>query len=187
MTKTISEALKEFGFMDSSYQRPNGFRISMYYSKIPLLYCGWQSIPSAPIIRDAPWFKVFKNYQRIRISDEFIRMKPQKLRFTIFSLFSSFISKYNPQYNHSSTLEFQNILSVIENEKQRPTKTGDVYSFDCECAYRILRINEDLGYAQICKEEDFNDFSDSRVINFDKIQILHASLFTFVDLLEILD
>ncbi len=187
-SQTISEALKEFGFIVSSYKLINGYKISKFYSNSSNLYCGWQSFPSAPINRSVNWSQIFIKHQRIKISNKFQHIKPLKLKTGInfLSAFYFIGKQFSPQFNNSHTLEFQNILAVFENGVQRSTRTGDVFSFDFDCIYKIITLQEDVGYVCICKEEDFNNL-ELNSINYEKMQILHLSIFTFVDLVEIIN
>jgi hypothetical protein len=182
---TISAQLAEFGFQDSSYKYFEKTRVSMFSSSSSELYGGWKSFPTAPIIREAKWWDVFKKNQTIKISNKFTYIKPIKLRSSLFSSAANWFIKLNPQYDNSSELEFQNILSIIENGSQRPTTLEDVSLFDFEASYKIIKIDAELGVAALCHTEKFKYIHDGEV-DFENMIFFQSTLFTFVDLIELI-
>jgi hypothetical protein len=186
---TIADKLEEFGFSSSSYENnKNGSRISAYCER-PFqsgLYAGWKTFPSSPIVREVKWDEILKKNQKIKISDKFKSLKPLVLGNSIFRTvrFNLFFKKSNNQFNHSNLLEFQNILVSIDNGNVRPTRTGDVYSFNFDSHYRILKIDQDRGYMIICEDVDFK-FIDPEIMNYEKMILISTSLLTFVDYIEL--
>jgi hypothetical protein len=187
---TLADKLEEFGFSSSSYEyNKNGSRISAYCER-PLqsgLYAGWKTFPSSPIVIEVEWDQILKKNQKIKISDKFQSLKPLVLRNSIFrtTIFNLFVDITKPkQFNHSNLLEFQNILVSMENGNVRPTRTGDVYSFDFDSHYRILKIDQDRGYMLICKDDIF-EFIDPEIMNYEEMIFISTSLLTFVDYIEL--
>jgi hypothetical protein len=187
---TIADKLENFGFTSSSYQNnKNGSRISAYRER-PLqegLYSGWKTFASAPIVREVKWNEILKKNQKIKISSIFKTLKPLVLNNSYIKTYiANIFLKASPQFNHSNILEFQNILATISDDEIRPSTSGDVYSFDFKAIYRILMIEEKLGYMTICKDIDF-EFVNIDMFNNDRMIILSTSLLTFVDLVELID
>jgi hypothetical protein len=187
---TIADKLENFGFTLSSYQNNNnGSRISAYRER-PLqegLYSGWKTFASAPIVREVSWNEILRKNQKIRISTIFKTLKPLVLNNSYIKTYiANIFLKASPQFNHSNILEFQNILATISDDEIRPSTSGDVYSFDFKAIYRILMIEEKLGYMTICKDIDFEFVNIDKFDN-DRMIILSTSLLTFVDLVELID
>lgn len=190
--KVLAEILEEYGFYDNSYMIQDGkYRNPMFYAILPDLYCGWQSTDSAPIIRRVPWGQVFKNKQRIIISDEFKRIPPAHFRSPITTgrILASFL--YNvfkdcsPQHNNTNQLEFQHLLAMFNGGNQRPTTLADVGNFNYSTTYVILDKDNSSGYFALCKEDDLtyyekNSRDKSRLI------FIHATLFLYVDHIQVL-
>ena len=187
---TIADKLENFGFSSSSYQNnKNGSRISAYRER-PLqegLYSGWKTFPSAPIIREVSWNQILRKNQKVKISSVFKTLKPRILNNShIKTYIINIFLKASPQFNHSNILEFQNILATISDDEIRPSTSGDVYGFDFNAIYRILMIEEKLGYMTICKDIDF-EFVNIDMFDNNRMIILSTSLLTFVDLVELID
>jgi hypothetical protein len=187
---TIADKLENFGFTLSSYQNnKNGSRISAYRER-PLqegLYSGWKTFASAPIVREVSWNEILRKNQKIRISSIFKTLKPLVLNNSYIKTYiTNIFLNASPQFNHSNILEFQNILATISDDEIRPSTSGDVYSFDFKAIYRILMIEEKLGYMSICKDIDF-EFVNIDMFDNDRMIILSTSLLTFVDLVELID
>ena len=64
---TIADKLENFGFIATSYQNnKNGSRISAYCQRplkspmstgsLPVLYVGWKTFYSYPIVREVKWY-----------------------------------------------------------------------------------------------------------------------------------
>lgn len=187
---TIADKLENFGFISSSYQNnKNGSRISAYRER-PLqegLYSGWKTFASAPIVREVSWNEILRKNQKIRISSIFKTLKPLVLNNSYIKTYiANIFLKASPQFNHSNILEFQNILATISDYKIRPSTSGDVYSFDFESVYRILKIDSNIANMIICKDIDF-EFLNSEIFDNDRMIIISTSLLTFIDLIELIE
>jgi hypothetical protein len=187
---TIADKLENFGFTSSSYQNnKNGSRISAYRER-PLqegLYSGWKTFASAPIVREVSWNEILRKNQKIKISSIFKTLKPLVLNNSYIKTYiANIFLKASPQFNHSNILEFQNILATISDDEIRPSTSGDVYSFDFESVYRILKIDFNIAYMIICKDIDF-EFLNSEIFDNDRMIILSTSLLTFIDLIELIE
>ena len=185
---TIADKLETFGFYASAYQNnKNGSRISAYRQR-PFeegLYSGWKTFPSAPIVREVKWNEILKKNQKIKISSIFKTLKPLVLstNFIKTAVVNIFL-KSSAQINHSNTLEFQNILACKNESAVRPTTSGDVYSFEFESVYRILKIDAEIGYMVICEDKDF-EFINPDIFDYEKMIFLSTSVLTFVDYVEL--
>ena len=185
---TIADKLENFGFTSSSYQNnKNGSRISAYRER-PLqegLYSGWKNFASAPIVREVKWNEILKKNQKIKISSIFKTLKPLVLsNNSIKTAIVNIFLKSSPQFNHSNILEFQNILACKSESAVRPTTTGDVYSFEFESVYRVLKIDTEIGYMIICNDIDF-EFINPDIFDYEKMIFLSTSVLTFVDYVEL--
>jgi hypothetical protein len=185
---TIADKLENFGFTSSSYQNnKNGSRISAYRER-PLqegLYSGWKTFASAPIVREVKWSEILKKNQKIKISSIFKTLKPLVLsNNSIKTAIVNIFLKSSAQFNHSNILEFQNILVCKSESAVRPTTSGDVYSFEFESVYRILKIDAEIGYMIICNDIYF-EFINPDIFDYEKMIFISTSVLTFVDYVEL--
>ena len=168
-SQSLFDALSEKGFYESSYYKTSdGYSYCSFLSDGSDLYCGLQSADGARIVRSITWEQIFKPHQRIKLSDDFLRIKPLKSRGAasvakrvaggIFNV----LKRSSPQHSHSNVLEFQNILASFENGVQRETRHGDVLSFDFDEIYIILHIERRSGYVALCRIDDFTYLASKR-------------------------